>query len=110
MSTQPGAFRAPTRISTSAAQTGGASGPQKDAVKVVVTDRSNGTVQVFSSNGECLAMLRVLEVNAACLWMTGGGGHQRLNDAVECIVAGTDKGIEVSFIASQECMACLIIE
>lgn len=102
VSTQPGAFRAPTRISTFVppAAADQNSNAASKGLKVVVTDRSNGTVQVFSDDGECLSMLRVLEVNGACLWTTSSapsGGYQRQHQDVECLVAGTDRGIEVSY-------------
>ena len=66
ISTQPGAFRAPTRVSI-AAPGGGLSD------RVVVVDRQNQTVQVFrTATGECLSLVRVDGVAGCCLWTTDG--------------------------------------
>jgi len=82
-STQPAAFRAPTRISSSEpldSRTTTKSGE----LQLVVTDRANATVQVFSPIGECLSMLHVKGVSGCCLW----NRNRRL-------VVATDEGVQV---------------
>jgi len=59
---QPGLFTHPTRISVRLDQT-----DQPDNPAVVVTDPSTSTVQVFTSKGDCLSVLRVPKVNGGCL-------------------------------------------
>lgn len=93
ISTQPGTFRAPGRISVTGSGAGEKS--PEGAVKIVVTDRQNGTVQVFTEFGECLSILRVDGVNGACMWTD----NRRLT-------VGTDRGLEVYDIngTRQECI------
>ena len=76
ISTQPGAFRAPCRVSVSS---------EAMSTRVVVADGANGTVQMFGDAGECLSMLRADAVRGCCL----------LDDNHTLILA-TDKGVEVS--------------
>jgi len=59
---QPGLFTHPTRISVRLDQT-----DQPDSPAVMVTDASTSTVQVFTSKGDCLSVLRVPKVNGGCL-------------------------------------------
>jgi hypothetical protein len=73
ISTQPGAFRSPTKISVS-----------PDG-KAVVVDPANKTVQVFlCSSGECLSLIRGVEgVNGCCLVKDGS------------LAVATTRGMEV---------------
>ena len=77
ISTQPGAFRAPGRLSVAAKDT--------TERRVVVGDGANGTVQVFAESGECLSMLRADGVRGCCL----------LDDNHRLLIA-LDRAVEVS--------------
>jgi hypothetical protein len=82
ISTQPGAFRAPSRISVTLVCDAGVG--LSGSSRVVVVDRSNQTVQVFTEMGECLSMFKADGVGGCFLWPDG-----------KKLVAGTDKGVEV---------------
>jgi hypothetical protein len=72
ISTQPGAFKLPTRISIS---------PEN---KAVIVDPGNRTVQVFEgSTGECLSLIRVDGVNGCSLLSDGS------------LAVATSRGVEV---------------
>ena len=71
LSTQPGAFSNPSRISVSSR-----------AIAVVV-DTKNMTVQAFTPVGECMGLFRVPDVNGCCCLGT------------DKLVAATNRGIEI---------------
>lgn len=56
---QPGWFTSPTRISVQQDQHG--------SPTVMVVDQSTSTVQIFTSKGDCLSLLRVPRVNGGCI-------------------------------------------
>ena len=80
ISTQPGVFRAPRRVSVSPVAT-----TEATSTRVVVSDSVNGTVQVFGDAGDCLSMLRANAVKGCCL----------LDDNHSLLIA-TDRAVEVS--------------
>ena len=81
ISTQPGAFRAPGRISVSRSASA-----KSSSTRIVIADSANGTVQVFGADGDCMSMIRADHVRGCCL----------INDCQRLIVA-TDRGIDVGY-------------
>ena len=80
ISTQPGAFREPGRVCVSPAAE-----KEETSTRVIVSDKANGTVQVFGDAGECLSMLRADAVRGCCL----------LDNSRKLLLA-TSRGVEVS--------------
>ena len=58
---QPGWFSHPTRISVRVDQS-----DQSEGTTVMVIDQGSSTVQVFTSNGDCLSLLSVPRVSGGC--------------------------------------------